>query len=121
MSDISYEISMAIGKICMAAISICFVWMMYEAVIRKKISGDRQKVPEIHTRAVMVYKTQKTRETAFGTISDCWLEFEFSNGARKAFLVGASTYNNTQEGEAGMLTYKQLGNTGVFVSFRPAR
>ena len=105
---------------------LLFIFAFYNKVYKPKIFPNRQRVkasktPVIQSSAKLVAKTKELSYRRFDTPTSLFLVFEFPNGERKDFLVNSSTYNTILEGDEGTLTYHELGDTRVFVSFQPKR
>lgn len=86
--------------------------------LRRKIAGT---AAVIRSNAILVSKTKEIGFRSYSSPTISYLVFEFPDGTRKDFEVDSSTYNTILKGEEGILTYKELNDTRVFVSFQTLR
>ena len=100
--------------------------LIYAAILIYKREMDRRfrlrrilQTPDIQNPAKLIAKAIGTAHNrpGFGSHAVGHLAFEFPNGVRKDFTVELSIYNILQEGEQGILTYKEQGDYRIFINF----
>ena len=106
---------------CVSVVVIIGVFIYLRIVRPYQHIKAAKDTPAKHSHAVLISKATEVSPVVHASMSDMYISFEFPDGTRKNFRVNADVYNTILEGEEGILTYHELGDTRVFVSFQRER